>query len=213
MIPNILSTPVMRNYIKYWQYNRFSPIFASLKIAIYMGYIVGFTGSNSSASINHKLVRHTGSLITNHEVKIYDMSKYPFPMYSEDHEKTEGFSDTLVALSNDLKKATGILISVNEHNSNPSAYFKNVMDWLSRVDRHFIAETSVYLMATSTGKYGAKHALDISEKLLLRFNANVIATFSFPNFSDNFKKDQGITNAELAAEHQGKLQSFLETIS
>jgi len=177
-----------------------------------MSYILGLAGSNSSTSINYKLVRYTASLINQRDLRLLNMANYPFPMYSEDYEKAQGFSNSLVEFKEDIKKASGIIISVNEHNSNPSAYFKNLIDWLSRVDSDFIREQKVFLMATSGGKRGAQSSLELSEKMLLRFGAIVTDTFSLPSFSDNFDMEKGILDARLAAEHSGKLQVFLNTI-
>ncbi len=187
-------------------------VFSSLKKISYMSYILGFAGSNSSTSINYKLVRYTTSLITQQELRLLNLSNYPFPMYSEDYEKEHGFSNELVALKEDIQKASGIIISVNEHNSNPSAYFKNLVDWLSRVDTDFIRDQKVFLMATSVGKRGAQSSLEVSEKLLSRFGALVTDTFSLPSFSDNFDMEKGILDTELASEHSEKVQAFLDAI-
>jgi NAD(P)H-dependent FMN reductase len=177
-----------------------------------MSHIVGFAGSNSSTSINYKLVRYTASLIKNSELRLLDMANYPFPMYSEDYEKQHGFSNSLVEFKEDIKKASGIILSVNEHNSNPSAFFKNIIDWLSRVDKDFIKGQKVFLMATSGGKRGAQSSLEVSEKLLSRFGAEIVSTFSLPNFNDNFDINKGILDTALASEHSEKLETFLASI-
>lgn len=177
-----------------------------------MSYILGFAGSNSSTSINYKLVRYTASLVTQQELRLLNLSNYPLPVYSEDYEKEHGFSNALVAFKEDIQKASGIIISVNEHNGNPSAYFKNLIDWLSRVDIDFIRHQKVFLMATSGGKRGAQSSLEVSEKLLLRFGALVTDTFSLPSFSDNFDMEKGILDTELASEHSKKVQAFLDAI-
>jgi len=178
-----------------------------------MSFILGFAGSNSSTSINYKLVRYTASLIKDREVRLMDMANCPFPMYCEDYEKEKGFSNSLVELKNDLQAAEGIIISVNEHNGNPSAYFKNLIDWLSRVDRDFIKEKKVLLMATSGGKRGAIGSLEVSEKMLSRFGAQITDTFSLPGFNDNFDLDKGILDATLAEKHKGVLEDFLGKIA
>ncbi|MFT6934798.1 MAG: chromate reductase [Maribacter sp.] len=177
-----------------------------------MSYILGFAGSNSSTSINYKLVRYTTSLITQQELRLLNLSNYPFPMYSDDYEKEHGFSNALLALKEDIQKASGIILSVNEHNSNPSAYFKNLVDWLSRLDTDFIREQKVFLMATSGGKRGAQSSMEVSEKLLSRFGALVTDTFSLPSFSNNFDMEKGILDAKLASEHSEKVQAFLDAI-
>ncbi len=93
-----------------------------------MSYVLTFAGSNSSVSINYKLAKYTSTLISDTEVRLRDMSKYPFPMYSQDAEKEDGYSNSLVEFKNEISNAKGLIIAVSEHNSYPSAYFKNVMD-------------------------------------------------------------------------------------
>ncbi len=177
-----------------------------------MSYILGFAGSNSSASINYQLVRYTASLVSGYELRLLDMSNYPFPMYSQDYEKAQGFSNSLVEFKDDIKKASGIILSVNEHNSNPSAFFKNLLDWLSRVDKDFVQEQKIYLMSTSGGKRGAQGSLEVTEKLLSRFGAKIEATFSLPSFNENFDMEKGILDSQLAADHSEKLNVFLDSI-
>ena len=65
--------------------------------------ILAFAGSNSSTSINHQLVTYAASLLNGHETTVYKMTRYPFPMYSEDAEKNEGFSNSIVELVGDIK--------------------------------------------------------------------------------------------------------------
>ena len=96
-----------------------------------MAAILAFAGSNSSTSINFRLVKLTASLVQDHEVQVLNMANYPFPMFSEDVEKQEGYSNSLVELKHDIQNADGLILSVNEHNGNPSAYFKNVLYSLS----------------------------------------------------------------------------------
>ncbi|SHG26777.1 NADPH-dependent FMN reductase [Flagellimonas flava] len=176
-----------------------------------MAAILALAGSNSSTSINYKLVQHTVSMVDNNDVQVMDMVRYPFPMYSEDEERQNGFSNSLIELKNDIQAANGLILSVNEHNGNPSAYFKNVLDWLSRLERKFLADTKVLLMSTSPGKRGGVGALGIVEQLLPRFGAEITATFSLPSFHENFGSD-GIVDHELKSSHQEALATFLESL-
>jgi len=177
-----------------------------------MATILAFAGSNSSTSINFKLVKHTVSLIEDHKVQLLNMANYPFPMYSEDVEKKKGYSNSLVELKNDIQSADGLIISVNEHNSNPSAYFKNLIDWLSRLERNFLEDTKILLMSTSGGKRGGIGSLEVTEKLLPRFGAEIILTFSLPSFNDNFDSKEGISNNDLADAHKKALKQFLDAL-
>ena len=177
-----------------------------------MAKILAFAGSNSSTSINYKLVLYTAQLIENHEVQALNMAHYPFPMFSEDREKKEGYSNSMVELKNGIQGSDALVLSVNEHNSNPSAFFKNVLDWLSRVDRKFIEGKKVLLMSTSPGKRGGIGALEVAQAMLSRFGAEVIATFSLPSFNENFEVEKGIVDAKLKAAHQNALNDLLKSL-
>lgn len=177
-----------------------------------MAKILAFAGSNSSTSINHKLVKFTASLISEHDIEVLDMTRYPFEMYSEDAERTHGFSNSLIELKKEFQEAKGLIISVNEHNGNMSAYFKNTMDWLSRLDRKFMADTKLFLMATSNGKRGASTSLELAEKLLSRFGAETVALFSLASFSEQLGDTSVIKDEELAKAHADALQKFLVSL-
>jgi len=177
-----------------------------------MAALLAMAGSNSATSINFKLVKYTVGLISGNEVQLLNMANFPFPMYSEDNEREMGFSNSLVELRNDIMKAKGVIISVNEHNSNPSAYFKNVLDWLSRLEIKFLEDTEVLLMSTSPGKRGAQGSLEIVEKLLPRFGAKICATYSLPSFHQNFDVEKGILDEDLSERHRQALNKFLSKI-
>ncbi len=177
-----------------------------------MSRIMAFAGSNSSTSINYKLVQFTTSLIKEHEVDLINMVDYNFPVFSEDLEREKGYSDLLKGLKDKIVQANALIISVNEHNSNPSAYFKNVLDWLSRVDRNFLADTKILLMSCSGGRRGGIGSLEVVKGMLPRFGGEIIATFSLPSFNHTFDKVKGITDPELAENHKKTLEIFLSQI-
>ncbi len=177
-----------------------------------MASILAFAGSNSSMSINFKLVKHTASFIVKHEILVLNMADFSLSMYSEDEEKNSGFPKPLVGFKEDIQKVSGLIISVNEHNSNPSAFFKNLIDWLSRLDKNVFAGKKVLLMSTSPGKRGAIGAHEVAGKVLTRFGAEIVATFSLPSFQVNFDEENGIIDAELSKSFQTAITDFMATI-
>lgn len=176
-----------------------------------MAAILAFAGSNSSTSINYQLVRYTTDFLKDYDFQLLNMAQYPFPMYSEDHEKQKGFSNSLVELKETMATVDGLIISVNEHNGNPSAYFKNLVDWLSRLERKFLEERKVFLMSTSGGKRGGQSSLEVTKNMLPRFGGEIVASFSLPSFYENFV-DGKIVDESLKNEHKEALQVFLETL-
>ncbi len=177
-----------------------------------MASILAFAGSNSSISINLKLVKETASLIKEHEVQVLNLADYPFPMYSYDEEKNNGYINSLVEFKGYIEGSQGLILSVNEYNGEPSSYFKNLVDWLSRLDRNFLLNTKVLLMSTSGGERGAVGALETAGKLVSRFGGEVVTTFSLPSFGENFNSENGITNTELSQKHQEAIALFLSKL-
>lgn len=137
------------------------------------------------------------------------MTEWPLPMYSEDAEREQGFSESLKELKGIIGQAGGLILSVNEHNSAPSAYFKNLMDWLLRLERNFLIDTKILLMSTSGGKRGAMSSLEIIKNVFPRFGGEVVASFSLPSFYGNFNEGKGIMDENLALQHKEALDIFL----
>ncbi|PCJ94942.1 MAG: NADPH-dependent FMN reductase [Flavobacteriaceae bacterium] len=177
-----------------------------------MAKILAFAGSNASTSMNFKLVKYSAGIAKTHDVELLDMSNLSFPMYSEDLEKADEFPDSVIAFKKKIEGAQGILISVNEHNGYVSAYFKNLLDWLSRLDRSFLEGKKVFLMGTSPGKRGAIGSLEAIAGLLPRFGAEMSATFSLPSFYDNFKVENGITAESLSKTHSEAMDAFINSL-
>lgn len=177
-----------------------------------MSYILATAGSNSSTSINFQLVKYTAGLLVNREVDLLQLSKLEFPMYGEDLEKAAGIPEEITRLKRRIQSASGVVLSVNEHNGNPSAFFKNILDWLSREERRFFEDRPVLLMSASGGKRGAASSRSVVEQMIPRFGGRVAATFSLPGFHENFDPGFGITDPGLALEHKEALKAFLSEL-
>ncbi|MEE9362276.1 MAG: NAD(P)H-dependent oxidoreductase [Cellulophaga sp.] len=177
-----------------------------------MATILAFAGSNSATSINFKLATFTATQISEHDVEVVDMSKWTFPMYGEDDEKEHGFPEEAVNFMKKIAKADAVILSVNEHNGYVSAYFKNLLDWLSRINRSFLEGKPVFLLATSPGKRGAIGSLEAMASVLPRFGGDVAAIFSLPSFYDNLKESNKIVDSELSKSYKDALKQFSDKI-
>ena len=174
-----------------------------------MSTILAFAGSNSSTSINHQLVTYLTTQLKDTSFELFKLSDMDLIVYSEDEQRDNGFPSSINQVYKHIQAADGLLISVNEHNSNPSAFFKNVLDWLSRLDRKFLDGKKVFLLSSSTGARGGMSALEVVEKLIPRFGGEVIATYSFPSFKENFSIEEAkISNEEIKNEIVAKLHQF-----
>lgn len=171
--------------------------------------ILAFAGSNSSKSINHAFVSFAASRVAAHDVKVVRLTDYPLEIFSEDIERERGYSVELRMLLQEIKEADGLIISVNEHNGGPSAFFKNVMDWLSRLEYKYLEGKKLLLMSTSDGQRGGAAALEYVKNRIPRHNGQVIESFSFPGFKDNFSLSENkITDEILELGFMDVLQNF-----
>ncbi|WP_347372710.1 NAD(P)H-dependent oxidoreductase [Aequorivita sp. Q41] len=178
-----------------------------------MKKILFFAGSNSSTSINHKLVSFAALQLVGYNTQTIKLTDYDLPIFSEDIEREKGFSVNLKMLYNKITEADALVISVNEHNGMVSAFFKNTLDWLSRLDRNFLEGKKILLMSTSPGKRGAASALEYTKNTLPRYGGNVVESFSIPSFYENYSEEtQSITDEVLLIGFTDVLQNFAHQI-
>ena len=95
--------------------------------------VVAFAASSSSRSINKRLVTWACSLLEDAEVEILDLNDYELPLFSVDREDRLGRPEAAQAFLRKLNESDGIVISFAEHNGAYSAAYKNLYDWVSRI--------------------------------------------------------------------------------
>ena len=176
-----------------------------------MRKILAFTGSNSSTSINAQLLNHITGRIQGHQIKTINLNDYELPVYCADIEKERGIPLNASIIKNQISEHDALVITVNEHNRNVSAFFKNIIDWLSRLDRNFLAGKKILLMSTSPGVRGGAAALEYCKTIFPRFGGQVVQSFSLASFRDNFK-DGKILNEVLELGIDDVLTSFSQEV-
>jgi len=175
--------------------------------------IVAFGASSSRNSINKKFATFAANKIENAEVNVLDLNDFEMPIYSIDKERENGIPSLAHDFKNHLKNSDGIIISFAEHNGAYSAAFKNIMDWISRIEKDTWADKPMLLLATSPGGRGGKTVLDIAVTKFGFMNpGNVKAHFSLPSFNNNFSETDGILDEELKEEFHRQLKAFSEAI-
>lgn len=171
-----------------------------------MSKILAFAGSNSSASINHRLLTY---IKKEHlpDLHLLDLRSFNIPMYSMDTEKSTGIPQCIKDLLEEIKNADCLLLATSEHNGSYTSYFKSTIDWLSRYDKEFIKGRKVFISGTSPGRGGAQGSIELSKRLLERLGAEVVETFSLPSFEHVFE------NGKLIEEHELRLKEFVTRVN
>lgn len=170
--------------------------------------IVAFGASNSTNSINKKLATYTANLFENSEIEILNLNDFEMPIYSIDKEDSDGIHSLAIDFYNKIEKADLIIISFAEYNGSYSSAFKNIFDWISRVNPKTFQDKKMLLMATSPGIRGGKTVLESAINRFPFHGATIVGSFHLPSFNQNFK-DNEITNSEMKIE----LQNIIEKIN
>lgn len=161
-----------------------------------MKKIIAFAGSNSKQSINKQLAIFTANQIKNAHVKVLDLNDFELPLYGIDYETEHGVPDAAKQFLKIIKSADGIVLSLAEHNGAYSSAFKNLFDWMSRIDGKLWNNKPMLLMATSPGGRGGASVLEMAKGRFPFMDGNIVAEFSLPSFSQNFSED-GIIDSVL----------------
>lgn len=173
-----------------------------------MKNIIAFAGSNSKTSINKQLATYAASLVNNVKVTVLDLNDFELPLYGMDTETTLGKQpDNAHKLLEFIQSADGVVLSLAEHNGAYSTVFKNAFDWMSRINGKVFAKKPMLLMATSPGGRGGETVLEIAKGRFPFHDGNVVATYSFPFFDDNFSGGK-ISNPALNAQLLEEVKTF-----
>ena len=172
-----------------------------------MSQIIAFAGSNSKTSINKELATYTAGLLEEVAVTILDLNDFELPIYSMDIEKATGIPENAVKFLDHIRNSDGMIVSLAEHNGSYAAVFKNLFDWMSRIELKMFLEKPMLLMATSPGGRGGASVLEAAQDHFPRHAAAVIEVFSLPFFGNNFSEGQ-IINADLQTELNEKVKVF-----
>jgi len=168
--------------------------------------VVAFGASISKQSINQQLAIWA-AMQSNADVVEIDLNDFEMPIFSVDRER-EGIPPKAKKFKSILNDADGIIISFAEHNGSYSAAFKNIFDWMSRVEKPIWSNKPMFLMATSPGARGGINVLNSASASFPHQGAQVAAIFSLPSFSQHFNKLSGITDQTMKDNFNRELNKF-----
>lgn len=175
--------------------------------------ILAFGASNSKKSINRKLATYAAQQMADAEITLLDLNDFEMPIYSIDRENESGVPALASDFKQLIKEADGLIISFAEHNGAYTVAFKNVMDWMSRLEGSVWEDKPMLLLATSPGGRGASSVLALASNSFKHRNNNSIISFSLPTFHKNFSEEVGIMDEVLSNQFQEQLHLFSTSIS
>lgn len=177
--------------------------------------ILAIPATNSAHGINKQLLgyvkgRVEGGLVPDAEVELIDINDYEVAIYSPEREEAGGIPDLAQQLFDKIGAADAMIISFAEHNSSYTAAWKNLYDWMSRIETQAYQGTKAVMLAASPGGRAGAGVLGAATAAAPFYGAELLGSLGIGTFYDNFDTDAGVlTNADLVAE----LEKVLSTLA
>ena len=173
--------------------------------------IVAFGASNSKKSINKEFARFAANQFNSSALEVLDLNDYPLPIYSVDMETEQGLPENAVLFHEKLKESDLIIISFAEHNGSYAVVFKNLFDWVSRVNLKMFEGKKLFLLSTAPGPRGGVGVLEHAIDRFPRHGAVISSVFTLPQYHQNFSETDGILDEELRTKFMEKV-NLIESI-
>lgn len=175
--------------------------------------ILAFGASSSSTSINQQLATYTANKIEGAEITILDLNDFEMPIFSMDKEIANGIPELAKKFKQHIASADGIVISFAEHNGSYAAVFKNILDWISRLEGKIWLNKPFFLLASSPGGRGGQTVLGQATATFPHQGGEVVSQFSLPSFNQNFSVADGILADDLNEAFSRQLSVFISKLN
>jgi chromate reductase, NAD(P)H dehydrogenase (quinone) len=105
--------------------------------------------------------------------EIVTLKEFRIPLYDQDLEEASGVPLGVQSVGQKIAEASGVIFSTPEYNGSIPGVFKNLIDWISRLDPHPWTGKPVALFSASPGGLGGIRALWHSRVPLEALGAHV----------------------------------------
>lgn len=151
--------------------------------------------SVSKTSVNKKLIALTATFLRDmgQEVDHAQFEEFPLPLYDANMQEQEGIPQIAEKFVKRLHSADKVVFSSPEYNGSLPGTFKNLIDWVSRIQPMPWDEQDILLLSASPSIYGGMRGL-----MALKQPFHVCGAYIFP-------KVFCLSKANEAFDTQGKL--------
>ncbi len=151
--------------------------------------LLAFAATNSRASINRALVTHAATRIRQNgalpaEITFVDLNDHDMPVYSIDRETEAGIPAAAQDLFAQIGAADALLISFAEHNGTVTAAWKNVFDWMSRIEAKVFQGKPMVILAATPGPRAGAGVLGGLEALAPHFGGVIVGKLGIGRWQD-----------------------------
>ncbi len=150
--------------------------------------LLAFAATNSRQSINRELVTHAATHVqsTNpdfDDVEFLDINDFEMPIYAPDREREDGIPRQAKTFFAKIAQADAILVSFAEHNGSVTAAWKNLFDWMSRIESTLWHNKPIVFLSASPGPRAGQGVLMYNEMIAPHFGADLRGKAGFGPWS------------------------------
>ncbi|MEL6370020.1 MAG: NAD(P)H-dependent oxidoreductase [Pseudomonadota bacterium] len=158
--------------------------------------ILAFGASNHSASINAAFASYAAARfkdvhLQDAEVEIVDLNDFEMPIYSIDREKSDGIHPLAQGFFNKIGASDALIISYPEYNGSYTSAWKNIHDWMSRIDMAIYQSKPAVVLAATPGPRAGAGVLQAVEGSAPFFGMDLRGKFGIGTWSDRFDATSG----------------------
>ncbi|WP_299744290.1 NAD(P)H-dependent oxidoreductase [uncultured Tateyamaria sp.] len=183
-------------------------------------HILAFGASNSTTSINARLARHAAQVMATEvskgvEIRILDLNEFEMPIYSPEREDEHGIPAAVHAVYLAIQATDALIVSYAEHNGSYTAAFKNILDWVSRIDVNVWQNKPALFMSASGGEWGGGTVLATAVAAAPYLGGDVRAHFDVGPWQEKFDEvTESLSDPDLARKlREGLLLLTSETVA
>lgn len=163
--------------------------------------ILAIPASNSRNGINAKLIGAAVEVIRSNapdaDIEVVDINDFEMPIYSTERQEA-GLPDLAQQFWDLLGSADAMVISFAEHNGTYTAAWKNLHDWVSRIDMGIYQGARVVMLAATPGPRAGAGVLGGATMAAPFFGATLVGSLGVGTYYENCDPASGeIVNPEL----------------
>lgn len=164
--------------------------------------LLHFGASNHSASINATLARWAAQRFqarfqTGTSLEEIDLNDFEMPIYSLDREREGGVPSQAQDFRARIAAADALIISFAEYNGTYTSAWKNIYDWMSRLDGKVYADKPTLALAATPGPRAGAGVLASVEGSAPFFGMDLKGVVGIGSWGEAFDNDRlELTRAE-----------------
>ena len=161
--------------------------------------VLAFAASNHSKSINRMLVGYAAAqlrgLHSAAQIEFLNINDYEMPIYSPDRQNADGIHPLAQDFYAKIGSADALIVSFAEYNGFVTAAWKNIYDWMSRIDQKVWQDKPLVLLAASPGPRAGANVLQSQELTAPFFGMSIVGKYGVGGWSDTWDGN-ALTKAE-----------------